>query len=124
VVLHAEVSEYWERSLHYWEQSVDLLERRELEKASEIAWGAVVEAIKALALQVDNKHLASHREVRQYLKALATRSDDRQLYELFVLSEKLHINFYDAFFEDDEVRHCFSAVRQLLQRIEGYLKST
>ena len=109
------------RSNQYWIQAVEQLEGQHLEKASELAWGSVLERVKALALVRSKVALRSHRDVRNYVKAEAARVGDQELFRTFQRAESLHINFYESFFELDEITEGFQYVREVLPRIDAYM---
>lgn len=116
-----EVQGYLGRSDELWRQARELLDQGHLEKASEMAWGSVVERVKALALSRSAAHLRSHRELRDYIKLVARQNSDQPLYDSFRQAEKLHINFYESYFDVDEVREAFVAVENVLLRLDAYI---
>lgn len=117
-----EIEDYIQRSNQYWQQSLGFLSRNELEKASELAWGSVVERVKALALAKVGVELRSHRQVRDYVKRVASQAKDEELYRYFREGESLHINFYESFFDPEEVRRALAAIEQVLVKIDSYLE--
>ena len=118
----SEVEGYVRRSDEYWRQAQTLLAQGEVEKASELAWGSVVERVKALAAAKLGAELRSHREVRDFLKRIANQIPDQDLYRSYREAESLHINFYESFFDADEVRMSFAVIEGLLIRLDAYLK--
>ncbi len=116
------VRAYVDRSDQYWQQAQELLDQQEIEKASELAWGSVVERVKALALARTGADLRSHREVRDYVKRIANQIPDEELYRRYREAESLHINFYESYFDIDEVRMSFAAIEALLMKLDAYLK--
>lgn len=117
----SEVEDYVRRSDHYWRQALERLKAGQWEKASELAWGSVVERVKALARLWSQAELRSHREVREFIKRAALQNADEALYRAFREAESLHINFYESFFDPEEVRQAFVAIQELLARLDSYL---
>ena len=115
---------YVRRSDAYWRQALEYLPRRELEKASELAWGSVVERVKALALARTGAELRSHRELREYIKRVANQALDEELFRDYREAESLHINFYEFLFDVQEVTVALDIVRRLLAKIDSYLEGT
>jgi len=66
----------------------------EYRKASELLWGAVTQAIKALA----SKHgwvIEKHWQFFDFMQATAKETKDESLYKTFLFLNDLHKNFYD-----------------------------
>ena len=94
-----EAQQFIQRSDEYWVQALEMLETGHLEKASELAWGSVIERVKALALAKHRLSLRGHRDVRDYVKRVAISAADEALYQTFKRAESLHVNFYESFFD-------------------------
>jgi len=109
------------RSNEYWIEVVDHLEKGNLEKASELTWGSIAELIKALALRKHNYEIKSHREIRGYVKKIATQLGDREMYDLFCDVEDLHRNFYDGLYDEAEVRIRIDEANRLILKINKLL---
>lgn len=118
-----EIEGYIRRSNEFWRQAKELLDQNHLEKASELAWGSVVERIKALALARSASYLRSHRQLRDYVRLVAHQNNDPALYEAFRQAERLHINFYESYFDITDVREAFLGVEDTLRRVDAYLTS-
>ena len=116
-----EAQQLLRRSDQYWVQALEQLEGDHLEKASELAWGSVVERIKALALAKTGQHLQRHRRIKNYVRRVAASVGDEELFRVFQRAESLHINFYESFFELDEIREAFNYIRELLPRVDSYI---
>jgi len=114
-----EVADYLANSNKYWQQALSQLESREAEKASELAWGSVVERIKALYfLKMGKKLSQSHGDVKSYIRNISNQLRDEELYKLFHEAESLHANFYEGFKDLDDVRRIFPSIQKLLTKID------
>ncbi|MCI0439461.1 MAG: PaREP1 family protein [Chloroflexi bacterium] len=90
--------EYRERSLHYISNATAMLRQSEAEKAGDLLWGALVQALKAVAALKDVR-LRTHREIRGYARAAAKELNDERLLEVFSIAETMHSNFYEGFLD-------------------------
>ena len=72
----AKVQQYLQNSTRYYDNSQDLIRRKELAKGGELLWGAIAEATKALHLMVKDKPLKSHADIGKYLKNLLLQYSD------------------------------------------------
>ena len=68
--------------------------KREYRKASELLWGAVTQAIKALASK-RGIAIATHSQFFDFMQTLAKETKDEPLYKTFLFLNDLHKNFYD-----------------------------
>lgn len=112
---------YFENSNRYWNQAQEHLKRKELAKASELAWGSVAEAIKALAATTGHM-VKGHREVRSYIKIVSGQLQDPELYEYFKEVERLHVNFYETHLDEDDIRGALSKAHVLLSKLRELIQ--
>ena len=63
-------------------------------QASEMAWGAAAQVVKAVAENWSLPH-RSHRDLRGLMDLLATTDSQSALYEGFDMAQDLHHNFYE-----------------------------
>lgn len=66
----------------------------EYRKASELLWGAVTQAIKALAAH-HGLVIENHAQFFDFMQEVAKETEDELLYKTFLLLNDLHKNFYD-----------------------------
>lgn len=104
------------QSQEYLENALGLLQQGETAKAGELFWGAFAQAVKAVAART-GRHLATHREVRRYARELARDLADTVLEEAFVRADRLHANFYEAFFDPDELEGYVEPLRIGIHRL-------
>ena len=78
-------------------------QKGDLLQASEKAWGAVHQFLKALATERDWGH-ETHSHVRQVAQNLAAETGNLEISDLFSYAEALHANFYQAHMDATAVR--------------------
>ena len=107
---------YSEQSRKYLENARKFLEEEDLDKASEFLWGAVAEAVKAVAAK-RGLILRSHRELWEFIRELSTELNDPMLYEDFRTANYLHSNFYEVELGVHEVLSATERIERLLSRL-------
>ncbi len=83
---------------HYFHNMESSLKKKNYRKASELLWGAITQAIKALA-SLSNITIRSHNFFRTYTREIAKEINDSEYHELFLNLQILHQNFYDEQFD-------------------------
>ena len=91
-----EATAYADRSRLYLSNAAAMFREGHPEKSSEMLWGGMAQALKAVAASKEIK-LKSHRDIRNYARALAKERIDEKLQGAFSLTEMLHSNFYEGF---------------------------
>ena len=114
--------EYLNARNEYLLNALELAREGKLRKASEFLWGAVVLQIKLLALAAKNLKLATHRDVRLFVRQLAKEVGDPELYRSFQLVERLHVNFYDEVLDPEDFNLCLQEAIRLLKKLEELFK--
>lgn len=104
----------------YWKQANELLEKGEWTKASEMAWGSVVESVHALAEFQGKKLGGGHSELKDYVRGVSQHVD-RELYDVFRKAETYHANFYHDFLDEQDVKESFPLIKEFLERIASLL---
>ena len=107
------------QSIHYLEDAIHFIDIGDAEKASEFLWGAMSQALKAVAMSKDTL-LKRHDDIKKY--ALDFRkSGDEDIYRAFNVAQSLHSNFYetglsleDVIIGADEIK---KAIAKLLSQI-------
>lgn len=118
--MREQINEYLERSSTYWRQALEYQGKGNTLKTTELAWGSIVQAITALALTMGKK-LRRHREIRTYVRDLASQLGDKELVDLFTRGEAAHANFYQDFMDQAEVREVIAEMAKLLEKIQALL---
>ena len=110
--------EYIETSVRLLQQADAEFEKGDLLQASEKAWGAVSQYLKAMATQRGLPHRV-HRELRLVAHHLVEETGQDRIWTLFHTAEGMHANFYEAWMPETEVRIGIGTVRELLGVLEA-----
>ena len=113
---HAE--EYRQTGRWYMDQAEWEFEQGDLPQASEKAWGAASQFLKAIATQRGWGH-ESHQHLGQVADKLAAETGDREIVILFGVAESLHANFYEAYRTEDSVRIGIDEMHRFLDILEA-----
>ena len=97
------------------------LEAGDLQQASEKAWGAAAQIIKAAAEQRGWSH-DQHRYLWIAAQDLAKEADDQEIHDFFVIANGLHVNFYENTFDASRVALNIGRVEQFVDKVEGMLE--
>lgn len=98
------------RSQEYLRNAYVSLERIELEKADKFGWGAMAQAVKAVAaLKVIE--LRQHRDLGRYARDLAEELRDYSIFQNFRQADALYRNFYEAGLQREEVSDSLDSIR-------------
>lgn len=76
---------YRRQTMHYLENAAEMLGRGEWGTGAEMAWGALAEALKAIALAKGNK-LDSHADMRRFPRQLAKELHEESIENAFIPS--------------------------------------
>ncbi len=86
-------------------------------QASEKGWGAVAQALKAIAEDRGWNH-GGHRRIVDVVKQVADENDRQDLISLFGVAQALHTNFYEDWLDSDFVAIYMDDVKRLLPQLE------
>ncbi|MCK4362705.1 MAG: hypothetical protein KAW13_05435 [Dehalococcoidia bacterium] len=104
------------QSDHYFRNALGAIEAGNTEKASELLWGSIAQALKAVAARKGTE-LNSHGELRKYADDLAKELEDKSILRDFKDAESLHRNFYRLSFELEDVKGRVDGVRKATDRL-------
>ena len=110
--------EYKGTARRYLQQADAEFERGDLLQASEKAWGAASQYVKALGTVRGLPH-RDHRELRQIAYDLVDETGNGRIGELFIIAEGIHANFYEAWMRSAEVRARIDNVKEFLDLLES-----
>jgi hypothetical protein len=99
----------------YMSEAEDFLKKGDYVQASERAWGAAAQAVKALAAK-DEREIRSHRELQEYAASIIEK--DAELRKGWSAAGELHRNFYEAWLPPKLVRGYIEDVKEFLSRIK------
>ena len=111
---------YREASRRLLAQAQTELGAGDLRQASEKAWGATAQMVKAAAELRGWEHDA-HRYLWDAARDLANEANDQEIHDLFVVTNALHVNFYENTYEASRVALNINRVEQLIGKIEAML---
>ncbi len=111
-----EFDDYGRTSDAYLENAKELLARGEEQKAGEFLWGAITQAVKALAIS-RGIEILSHAQLRSFVRDIALTEQDREILDLFRIVEGLHHNFYDREVGDGEMLDYLPKVEALRAKL-------
>lgn len=120
--LENKLLEYLSTRNEYLSNALELVGKGKLRKASELLWGAIALQIKLLALAKKNLKLATHKDLRVFMRQLAKELGDPQLYKTFQLVERLHTNFYDEILDPEDFNLYLQEALKLIKKLEQLLK--
>ena len=113
----SEASRYAELSLWCISEADNYLRRGNNIQASEKGWGAVAQALKAIAEERSWNH-GGHRRIVDVVKQVADELDRQDLISLFGTAQALHTNFYEDWLDSDIVENYLDDVRKLRFQLE------
>ena len=107
---------YLEQAYIFLQQADEELARGDLRQASEKAWGAAAQAVKAAGEARGWEH-ATHGRLFDVVRRLAEEANDDGLRDSFRLANRLHQNFYEGRLESLEVADVMSTVKEFVAAI-------
>ena len=110
----ASVARYAEDSVKFMADAETELGKGEILQASEKAWGAVAHYVKSVAMD-EGWEWRTHRQVNHAARRLIRLTDDHVLNGIRLgAANALHQNFYEDWFDEDQVADSLNGVRELL----------
>ena len=114
---------YREQSQVYLAQAREELANNDIAQASEKAWGATAQMLKAIAQQRGWRH-KSHRYLYEVIRRLRRETGDPELTRLFNQASGLHSNFYENLYEAEDLEDLLPEIERLVDRLEALLSAT
>ncbi|MCL7396955.1 MAG: PaREP1 family protein [Thaumarchaeota archaeon] len=105
----------------YMDDAEEYLRKRDYIQASEKAWGAASQIVKALAAK-EGRELRSHASLWEYMDELAERLRDKELRYLWGRAKNLHQNFYENWMPSREVELAVDDVKMLIGKLKTILE--
>ena len=116
--LMATPEEHIEVSRRFLAHADEFLDVNDLPQASEKAWGAVAQYLKAVANRRGWRN-GTHRDFFTIKSRLAQETDDpRRISELFAILREQHINFYEISYPQDDVRVAINSAGEFVEMLE------
>ena len=114
-----------EQVVHYRDLSAGYLGKArmhlaegDLTQASEKGWGAAAVLVKAAAESRGWRH-DGHRNLWNVVRQLVGESGDTELRLLFGYAQTMHINFYEAAMNREEVEEYLERVERLVGKLDA-----
>jgi uncharacterized protein (UPF0332 family) len=102
-------------------EAEELLEKKDYVQASEKAWDASSQMVKALAAK-ESKELRSHANLWEYMDKLAEKLEDVELRHLWRTANILHQNFYENWMPPREVELSVRDVKALIKKLRAAME--
>lgn len=112
---------HWELCEKYLGEARGFLAKGDPVQASEKAWGAASQAVKALAAK-EGRELRSHRELWEYVAKLRERLRKPEVSALWSRANVLHVNFYEDWMPLSEVELAVRDVEEFVGRLKERAK--
>lgn len=100
----------------YMGEAKQLLAEKDYVQASEKAWGAASQMVKAAAAK-EREELRSHASLWEYVDKLAEKLEDLELRHLWGRANNLHQNFYENWMPAREVELSVKDVESFLEKL-------
>ena len=97
------------------------LEAGDLQQASEKAWGAAAQMVKAAATLRGWEH-DQHRHLWVAARELSNEADDQEIHKLFGVAHNLHTNFYENTYDAQMVALYVAEIERLVEKVEAMLE--
>ena len=106
----------------YLREGEEFLARGDVIQACEKFWGAVAEAVKAVAESRGWEH-AKHRHLMETISKLFKETRDEELLRLIASAERLHTNFYEGFMSREEAEIHMKDAKKLIEKLKTHIKA-
>lgn len=116
--LEAKVELHLKLCEKYLKEAEDFLAKKDYVRASEKAWGATSQIVKALAAK-EGKELVSHASLWAYMDELAEKLGDVELRHLWGRANNLHQNFYEDWMPPREVELSVRDVKAFVEKLRA-----
>jgi len=108
--------EYIEASKELLEQAKKELKKGDLRQAAEKIWGSAALAIKSYAYWKENKRLASHGELWEYSRIVASEVGSWVL-DSWAHANSMHTCFYEGWCTKDHIEAALKSIEKLVETI-------
>jgi uncharacterized protein (UPF0332 family) len=109
--------EYYNQGDKYLEAAECLLKSGDYLQASEKFWGAATQFVKSVAEDNGWKH-DGHANLFKVINDLSRKTGDKEYNTFFSSASSLHINFYEHWFQPEQVEQYADDVRKLIVKLK------
>ncbi len=113
----ATAQEYRTASAYLYGQAMQELDAGDLRQASEKLWGAVAQALKSVAERRGWRH-DSHARFFAIIRSIREDVPGTELRSRFDAAQVLHINFYENWLDESDIRDRAEDVRLFIDQLE------
>ena len=111
-------NKYPDMSQEYMARAEGYLRQGDLKQASEKSWGATACALKSIA-EERGWHHQSHSLLNDISGQIVDELGRDDLRSLFAVARSMHQNFYENWFQEDEVEYGVNTVKTYLSELES-----
>jgi hypothetical protein len=104
----------------YIKDAEEFLTKKDFVQASEKAWGAATQIVKALAAK-EGKELINNGELHRYVAELSKEKGDKEIMKFWFSATSLHQNFYENWFPEESVRSAIEDVKNFIEKLRKFL---
>ena len=115
----AKTATYVARSKTYLAQAQDELDKGDLLQASEKAWGAASQMVKAVAEENGLAH-GRHNHLLHAVHWMAETTQDQEFETFFGRARDLHANFYEEWLSPGTIRSHLHEIGLFIRKAEGF----
>jgi HEPN domain-containing protein len=101
--------------------TAEFLRKGDYVQASEKAWGAASQLVRALAAR-RGKEVKSHRELHEFVAKISEELEDREIARLWRSSASIHQNFYENWFTENQVAEGVEDVKKFVEKLKQLAK--
>jgi len=105
----------------YIREAEELLAKKDYVQASEKAWGAAAQIVKAVAAR-EGRELRSHGELHREVARIAKELGDEEVRMLWQSAGMLHQNFYENWLPGEMVEGNIRDVKRFIEKLRQLLK--
>ena len=120
----ATVADRVQISRRFIQQARDELDKGDRLQATEKAWGALAQMLKAHGQQRGWLNLGGHRTVGHIARQLAAEYDSRSIVDAYVAADNGHRNFYDNEMSPPEIEGIIATVASVLPDLDRALRES
>ena len=115
-----QIQKYREQSRQFLAQAQQELAAGDLPQASEKAWGAAAQMVKAWAAQQGMPH-QGHSLLWGAVADIEEQANDPEISRLFGVASRLHENFYESNMRARPVEYGIRDMERLVEKVEALL---
>ena len=104
----------------YLKDAEELVKGEDYVQASEKAWGAASQIVKAAAAK-KGVELRGHNELHKFVAKLRKENEDEEIRRLWQIAVSLHQNFYENWLAEETVRESVGDVKSFAEKLKRFI---